>query len=272
MSRQPGAGNHGRLVAFAAVILAILTMAGVGAWRWRLAPPPSRTSAAMPAPCRSLVFEGDEYVVCELPHADYAVAVGHNDGQTNPVATLGDFIGSRPSTTLPPVLAMNGGMYRLDLSPLGLLIEEGQEISPVALGSGTGNFYLKPNGIFLVAPDGTPRIMESSAWAATRPPTRFATQSGPMLVSGGRIHSAFDTNGSSRYRRNGVGLGDGRLYLAVSRGVVSFGAFARLFRDELRCSDALYLDGAVSALAGSDGTIVGGTFPAGPVIVVNSSN
>lgn len=249
-------------------VAALLVAAGAaGAWKWRFAPPPSHTDAPLPAPCRALVFEGAEYVACELPTDRYAVTIGHNDGKTNAIATVMDHLRARPTSAPPAVLAMNGGMYQLDLSPLGLLIENGREVASLNTRSGGGNFHLKPNGVFFIRPDGTAGVMETAAWAAAPPPAQFATQSGPMLVTGGRLHPAFDHDGASRYRRNGVGACRGAVVLAISRGVVSFGAFARLFRDELDCPDALFLDGAVSALAGPRGAVVGGTFPAGPVIV-----
>lgn len=257
-----------RSVVILAAGLLVLGAGAAGAWKWRYAPPPSRTDAPLPAPCRPLAFEGADYVVCDLPPAAYAVSLGHNDGKANALATVTDFLEARPARAEPAVLAMNGGMYRLDLSPLGLLIEDGREIAPLNLGEGDGNFHLRPNGVFFVRSDGSAGVMESRAWAAAPPAARFATQSGPMLVIGGRLHPAFDHDGASRYRRNGVGVCDGVVKLAISRDVVSFGAFARLFRDELRCPDALFLDGAVSALAGPEGAVVGGTFPAGPVIVV----
>ncbi len=42
-----------------------------------------------------------------------------------------------------------------DLSPVGLLVEDGRTLSPVATGDGAGNFFLKPNGIFMIGRDGT---------------------------------------------------------------------------------------------------------------------
>jgi uncharacterized protein YigE (DUF2233 family) len=46
---------------------------------------------------------------------------------------------------------------------------------------------------------------------------------------------------------------DGRTVLfAISDDPVSFGAFARLFRDALACRNALFLDGSVSALHAAD--------------------
>ena len=39
------------------------------------------------------------------------------------------------------------------------------------------------------------------------PDVRLATQSGPMLVIDGKLHPAFDHDGTSRHVRNGVGIG-----------------------------------------------------------------
>jgi uncharacterized protein YigE (DUF2233 family) len=56
------------------------------------------------------------------------------------------------------------------------------------------------------------------------------------------------------------------IVFAISAEPVTFGAFARLFRDELACSNALFLDGSISslyapALGRSDGLL-----PLGPMV------
>ena len=169
------------------------------------------------------------------------------------------------------LLAMNGGMYHEDLSPVGLLVENGSEKSPLNLADGEGNFFLKPNGVFLVGKDGKAAVMESGAYAAAKPDVAFATQSGPMLVIDGALHPRFEANGTSRYIRNGVGVRDeNTVVLAISRSEVSFGSFARLFRDALGCRNALFLDVAVSALSDGKRMIVGGKYPAGTIISVSA--
>lgn len=180
-----------------------------------------------------------------------------------------DAIRTRIAAGRRPVLAMNGGMYDLSLAPIGLLVENGRTLKPLNSRDGPGNFHLQPNGVFAVDRSGRASVVETGRWRTTDQ-TAFATQSGPMLVIGGDLHPAFDHDGASRYRRNGVGVrADGTVVLAISRGRVSFGAFARLFRDTLDCPNALFLDGAVSALAVPEGPVVGGTFPAGPVLIVD---
>jgi prepilin-type processing-associated H-X9-DG protein len=70
-----------------------------------------------------------------------------------------------------------------------------------------------------------------------------------MLVIDGRLHPKFSGEGPSRKLRNGVGVRDRKtVVFAISENPVSFGAFARLFRDRLGCRNALFLDGSVSSL------------------------
>ena len=71
--------------------------------------------------------------------------------------------------------AMNAGMFEPDLSPVGLLVQGGQQISPLNLSDGAGNFFLKPNGVFFVSESG-PRIVESTEYPALAQGVRLATQ------------------------------------------------------------------------------------------------
>jgi uncharacterized protein YigE (DUF2233 family) len=84
--------------------------------------------------------------------------------------------------------AMNAGMFRPDLSPVGLLVQDGQQVSPLNLSDGAGNFFLKPNGVFFISESG-PRIVESSEYPALARGVRLATQSGPLLVRNGVLLS-----------------------------------------------------------------------------------
>lgn len=143
--------------------------------------------------------------------------------------------------------AMNAGMYKTDFSPVGLLVEDGREISPLNLGNGSGNFFLKPNGVFFISAAG-PRIVETTEYPALARGVSLATQSGPLLVRNGVINTAFDAGSTSRLIRNGVGISNGYILFVISEQPVNFYEFAVLFRDELKCQDALYLDGVVSSL------------------------
>ncbi|AGU51309.1 hypothetical protein VAPA_1c42330 [Variovorax paradoxus B4] len=146
------------------------------------------------------------------------------------------------------LFAMNAGMYHADFSPVGLLVQEGREVAPLNLAAGTGNFFLKPNGVFLVS-DAGPRVVESSEYAALpKEGVRLATQSGPLLLRRGVVHPAFIPDSDSRKIRNGVGVSGHTAIFVISEQPVNFYEFALYFRDVLHCRDALYLDGTVSAL------------------------
>ena len=69
-----------------------------------------------------------------------------------------------------------------------------------------------------------------------------------MLVVHGVVNAAFNPTSENRVIRSGIGLRDDRhVVLAISRDDVSFWVFAELFRRQLGCADALYLDGFISA-------------------------
>ncbi len=146
------------------------------------------------------------------------------------------------------IAATNAGIYEPGYVPTGLFIEDGDVKHPLNLDDGAGNFYLKPNGVFLLTDTGA-RIVESSRFETVTEAIRYATQSGPLLVSGGAIHPGF-TPGSPNCRlRSGIGVSsDGTVYLVISNGAVNFHDFATFFKEQLNCPDALYLDGTISSL------------------------
>ncbi len=160
--------------------------------------------------------------------------------------------------------AMNASMYHRDRSPVGLFIQNGEELSRIVTAEGPGNFGLLPNGVFCIEAERFTMI-ESRRFAAAPPACRDAVQSGPMLLIDGAYHPRFIPDSSSRLIRNGVGVsGDGkRALFAISNSAVNFHEFARFFRDYLGVPQALYLDGNVSrlhapALRRSDwGTLLG---------------
>jgi uncharacterized protein YigE (DUF2233 family) len=146
------------------------------------------------------------------------------------------------------VFAVNAGMYHADFSPVGLFVRDGREESPLNLANGAGNFFLKPNGVFLVS-DAGPRVVESSEYPAlAKSGVHLATQSGPLLLRRGVLHPALIPNSDSRKIRNGVGVLGHTAIFVLSETPVNFYDFALYFRDVLHCRDALYLDGTVSAL------------------------
>ena len=58
------------------------------------------------------------------------------------------------------VFAMNAGMFHPDMKPVGLLVIDGREIAPINRSTGSGNFYLQPNGVFLIDAAGSARARD----------------------------------------------------------------------------------------------------------------
>jgi len=149
------------------------------------------------------------------------------------------------------VFAMNAGMYNSDYDAQGLCITDEQEVAPIDLSDSEEflNFYLKPNGIFLINQNGAQIIKSEEFELYKNTNIKIATQSGPMLVYSDTIHQKFRQGSSNLNIRNGVGtLSSNIVALAISNQPVNFYDFASFFRDRLGCSDALYLDGAISSL------------------------
>ena len=142
--------------------------------------------------------------------------------------------------------AMNAGMYHANFAPVGLYIENYKTSTPLNARSGYGNFFMQPNGV-LAWNNKTATIQTTQAFKKSAFPARFATQSGPMLLSAGKINPAFIADSSSVKIRNGVGIKDQQLYFAISRQPLNFYQFAQLFKQTLAVTDALYLDGSVSS-------------------------
>ncbi len=152
------------------------------------------------------------------------------------------------------VLATNSGIYETDGRPLGLHVERGRELIARNLGTGAGNFYLLPSGVFYV--DGEPgaeaaHVVDTTLFDADVSHVRLATQSGPALLLRGELHPRFLPDSDSLKLRSGVGVAATAasvVHVAISEDLVRFHDFATLFRDALGCTDALYLDGTVSVL------------------------
>lgn len=145
----------------------------------------------------------------------------------------------------------NGGIYDKSYKPAGLYVENGEILKPLNQKDADGNFYLKPNGVFLVTKDNKAEIVESKNYHKSLN-VKHAVQSGPMLLIDGNIHPKFNKNSKHRKHRSGVGIDDrGQVFFVMSKNHPSnrptFYQFAAMFK-RLGCKNALFLDGTISLM------------------------
>ncbi len=143
------------------------------------------------------------------------------------------------------VFAMNAGMFTKEYSPQGLFVQNNKTLTPLDTNSGDGNFYLKPNGIFYITTNNIGVVCETKNYVSNET-IKFATQSGPMLVIDGAIHSVLKKGSLNLNIRNGVGiLPNNNILFVMSKTKLNFYDFANYFKTK-GCKYALYLDGFVS--------------------------
>jgi uncharacterized protein YigE (DUF2233 family) len=203
---------------------------------------------AVPAELPSVTFRGQGFFIREVDPGKEDLRLFLADDQGH---FLHDFNGLEAAVAAQGerlVFAANAGMFEPDSRPVGLLVQDGVEKAPLNLNEGTGNFYMKPNGVFLINDKHEARVVESSAYTALLSPAVWATQSGPLLVHGGAIPPDFMEDSKNLQIRSGVGVRkDGAIVFAISKNPVNFYDFASLFIGKLKCPNALYLDGHISA-------------------------
>lgn len=222
-------------------------------------------SLAMAEPCRQAQLQGRAVTVCSLDMARGAVRLYHKDARGTPYGSLSGVAERLQPQSGKLLFAMNAGMYHQDLSPVGLYIEDGVRLAQANTARGPGNFHMLPNGVFHVR-GRTVGVSETRAFLKAGARADFATQSGPMLVIDGRLHPKITGEGRSAKIRNGVGVNGSVVHFVISDEPVTFTEFARVFRDDLKCRNALYFDGSISSLYAPSVGRADRFLPVGPIV------
>ena len=224
-------------------LLALLALLGVS----------SCTRSAHALDSNEVVFAGQNYRVVKVDLRRETLSLhwrnpdsGQAFGSIEALRQWGDAHASRL------LFAANAGIYDKQFAPLGLHVENGRTLVPLNLAHGNpaaGNFSLLPNGVFAIYANGQAAVRTSATFKAEGKSALWATQSGPMLVIDGQLNQQFlDDSGSMKWRSGVCAKSPTDVVFAVSEAPVNFHTFARLFRDQLGCRDALYLDGSISRL------------------------
>jgi uncharacterized protein YigE (DUF2233 family) len=187
-----------------------------------------------------------DVVVADLSRVDLRLL--RQDEQGRPLETFDTLERFLKRQGSPLLAATNAGIFEPGRVPTGLFVQDGRTLTALNSRQGQGNFYWQPNGVFFITQEGRAGVVATSDYAKLSKDVRQATQSGPLLVSGGVMNPTL-AGSNSGYTRSGVGLdakAPDRVYLVLSRGKVPVRALAEVFQSQLGCTDALYLDGDIS--------------------------
>ena len=195
------------------------------------------------------IVDGVTYHILAAPAASIRILWKNSDGKQ--MRTFPEVALHLERKGLTVDALMNGGIFEPGGVPSGLLIQDGRQLKPVNRNEGDGNFFLKPNGIFLIGANGA-AVIGTDEYPLKGVEVRDAVQSGPLLLRRGKVHPAFNANSLSRLHRNGVGVSkDGVVFFVItdfnSPKFPNLHEFAQLFR-LLGCEDALFLDGDLSQM------------------------
>jgi uncharacterized protein YigE (DUF2233 family) len=220
------------------------------------------------AACAPKDFDSARFTVCTFdPHHDDIRLFLSGPGD-KPYGSLSALASALKQKGERLAFAMNAGMFGQDQLPVGLYVEDRRKLHEVDTRGGASNFHMKPNGVFWIG-EGVAGVTETGRYLASPPPTRYATQSGPMLIVDGKVHPKIRPDGTSQKIRNGVGAcKGGAVTFAIADDPVTFDTFARLFRDGLGCQNALFLDGSVSSLYAPELSRDDEPEPLGPIVGV----
>ena len=192
-------------------------------------------------------FDGSEFHVVRVDLTQAAISSVWKDKAGTPLMTFENARKQLRESDIEPLFMTNAGIFTPSVAPGGLYVESGEVRVPINRRNGEGNFHLKPNGIFYIDSAGahvedTDRVTDEMTKTM-----QVATQSGPLLLRDGEIHEKFQIESENKKLRSGVGVvSSTEIYFVLSHGNVNFHHLARFFRDELKCGDALYLDGEIS--------------------------
>ncbi len=182
--------------------------------------------------CRTINYRDqnfDTYIV-DLSKSNLSFNSKTKSGKI--IKTLTNFKKYLSSQKKELIFATNGGMFRPNFNPVGLYIENSKELFPVNLKKGSGNFFLKPNGIFYINKWKGAGIIESSNYYKIKGKVKYATQSGPLLLINGVVHKKLSENSPNKYIRSGVGIINKKtVVFIISKKPVNFYDLAMLFKE-----------------------------------------
>jgi uncharacterized protein YigE (DUF2233 family) len=137
------------------------------------------------------------------------------------------------------------GISEAGCSPVGGLVENGVMLKPINTNDGEGNFYLKPNGAILIS-DKWLRLLETNHVGASMADSKWAYQSGPLLLDNGIINNQFKEKSTNQQLRSAVGVFKNKtneefVLFCTSTSPVNFYSISDFLLNKYECTHALLL-------------------------------
>lgn len=192
-------------------------------------------------------YAGHTYAVADVDLRSLSITVTSTADSGR--QTLPEVANTYAAQGAKPLLVTNGGIYGNDDQPLGLLISPGVgKVHDVNLNRGQGNFFWD-SAVFQITGDQTASIVTATSWHNS-PQIVAATQSGPQLVKSGQTNPEISSQSRSTFLRTAIGtdpVNPHLVHITVSREPITLFELASFMVNAVHCSDALHLDGDLSA-------------------------
>ena len=192
-------------------------------------------------------FSGHLYAVAEIDLRSQRIVFTTSDNKEK--KTYPQVFSDLSREGIRPLLLTNAGIYGLDNRPLGLLISPKGKLQEANTSTDAGGNFSWNSAVFQVSDDGVASIVPVTDWHGSRHIVA-ATQSGPQIAIAGKINQSLPVQSKWSYLRTAIGIAQKnpqRVYLVVSREPVTLYDLATFMVSTLHCSDALHLDGDLSA-------------------------
>lgn len=199
---------------------------------------------------RCVSFSGHLYAVADIDLQLHEMVFTAADGGNQ--ETFPEVVSRLSRAGMKPILVTNAGIYGTDNRPLGLLISPKGKLhnanTHTDTGAAHGNFSWD-SAVFQISDDGVASIVPVRNWQDSGRIVA-ATQSGPQLASASKINQSFQAQSKWLYSRTAIGVDQSNrrlVHLLVSRDPVTLFELATFMVNVLHCSEALHLDGDLSA-------------------------
>jgi uncharacterized protein YigE (DUF2233 family) len=133
---------------------------------------PEVSLRAESAPCQPVTYEHSEYTVCEVDLRRQSVKLFWKKPDGHPYEYLSSLPRALGNHSRRLLFATNGGMYHPDNSPVGLYVEAGRELVRANTSAGSGNFHMRPNGVFYLTGE-VAGILETRSFIEQKPQVRL---------------------------------------------------------------------------------------------------